>query len=117
MNIAQVPQNAATADRKTAALCAGPARRTCLTRAVAGASLVAGAILLGRGERAAGLSLAAAGTLIALLEDPKAAADLWKGLPGYIDAGQGLLTRLEKFVEELGEQGNRIRVLLAKQAL
>lgn len=116
MNIAQVSQKVAATTQKTAAVCTGSGTRSCWTRALAGASLVTGAILLGRGKRAAGLSLAAAGTLVALLEDPKVARDLWKGLPGYIEAGQGYLTRFEKFVEELGEQGNRIRVLLAKQA-
>ncbi len=70
-------------------------------RTVAAGSLVTGAILLASGKRKAGLAIAAAGTVFALVEDPEGVKKVWNNIPDYLDSGHGLLTRFEKFVGEL----------------
>ena len=51
-------------------------------RTVAAGSLVTGAVLLATGKRKAGLAVAAAGTVFALLEDPEGVKKVWNSLPG-----------------------------------
>jgi hypothetical protein len=84
------------------------------TGAVAAGSLITGAILLAMGRRRAGLAVTAAGTVIALLEDPDSVTAVWNRLPSYLQTGKHMLNRFETFVAELSEQGDKIRSLLAK---
>ncbi len=83
-------------------------------RTVAAGSLVTGAILLATGKRKAGLVVAAAGTIFALVEDPEGVKKVWNNIPDYLDSGHGLLGRFEKFVGELTVQGEKLRTVFEK---
>lgn len=83
-------------------------------RTVAAGSLVTGAILLASGKRKAGLAIAAAGTVFALVEDPEGVKKVWNNIPDYLDSGHGLLARFEKFVGELTTQGDKLRSVVEK---
>lgn len=118
MGIAQVPQKIqsaveGSADQWKASMNRGNNKRW--TGAVAAGSLITGAILLATGKRRAGLAVTAVGTVIALLEDPDSVSAVWNSLPSYLQTGKHLLNRFESFVEELAEQGDKIRSLLEKR--
>jgi hypothetical protein len=83
-------------------------------RTVAAGSLFTGALLLVTGKRKAGLAVAAAGTVFALVEDPAGVKKVWNNLPDYLDNGHSLLTRFEKFVGELTAQGEKLRSVVEK---
>jgi hypothetical protein len=83
-------------------------------RTVAAGSMVTGAILLASGKRKAGLTVAAAGTIFALIEDPEGVKAVWNNIPDYLDSGHSLLARFEKFVGELSSQGEKLRVMVEK---
>jgi hypothetical protein len=83
-------------------------------RTVAAGSLVTGAVLLASGKRKAGLAVAAAGTVFALLEDPEGVKKVWNNIPDYLESGHGFLTRFEKFVGEVTAQGEKLRSVVEK---
>jgi hypothetical protein len=83
-------------------------------RTVAAGSLVTGAVLLASGKRKAGLAVAAAGTVFALLEDPEGVKKVWNNIPDYLDSGHSMLARFEKFVGELTAQGEKLRTVVEK---
>jgi hypothetical protein len=85
------------------------------TRGLATGSLIAGAILLVTGNRRAGIAFTAVGAAAALLEDVDGTRELWDSIPTYIESGQQVLNRVEKFVEEVAEQGQRVAAMLNKQ--
>ncbi len=84
-------------------------------RGVAAGSLLTGAILLATGKRRAGIALTVVGAAAALLEDVEGTRDLWNSIPQYIESGQQVLGKVEKFVEELAEQGERVSKIISKQ--
>jgi hypothetical protein len=83
-------------------------------RTVAAGSLVTGAVLLATGKRKAGLAIAAAGTVFALLEDPQGVKKVWNSIPDYLESGHDFLGRFEKFVGELSAQGEKLRTVVEK---
>lgn len=85
------------------------------TRGLATGSLIAGAVLLATGKRKAGVAVTAVGAAAMLLEDVEGTKELWNSIPGYIESGQQVLSRVERFVEDLAEQGERVSKMLAKQ--
>jgi hypothetical protein len=82
------------------------------TRAVAAGSLLTSVCLLIAGKRKAALAVAATGTVVALMEDPEAIRNFWNDLPDYVRSGQKFLGRLEGFVEQIGEQGDKLHKTL-----
>jgi hypothetical protein len=84
------------------------------SRAVAAASLVAGAVLLVAGKKRTALAVATAGAAITLLERPEAAQELWAKLPGYVRQGQDFLVRAEGVIEKLGEQAAKLKEAAAR---
>jgi len=86
------------------------------TRGLAAGSLLTGAVLLATGRRRAALAVTAAGSLVALLEESDSVRDLWESLPDYIQTAQQALGRFEGFVQDLAEQGDRIRRVIREQA-
>ncbi|HEX6497300.1 MAG TPA: hypothetical protein VF018_17575 [Acidobacteriaceae bacterium] len=86
------------------------------TRGLAAGSLLTGAVLLATGRRRAGLAVTAVGSLAALLEESDAVRELWDNLPDYIHTAQEALGRFEGFVQDLAEQGDRIRRVIRDQA-
>jgi hypothetical protein len=83
-------------------------------RTVAAGTLVTGAILLATGKRKAGLAIAAAGTVFALVEDPEGVKKVWNNIPDYLDNGHDMLSRFEKFIGELTSQGEKLRSVVEK---
>ena len=77
-------------------------------RIAAGASLMAGGLLLLTGRRKAGLVTAAGGTALALLDQQETVKAWWDALPGYIDRVQGMLGKVEDTVAELEQQRARL---------
>jgi hypothetical protein len=120
MGITHIPQQvAATVDDATERLKRQGNRlfdqgTTNWVRTVAAGSLVTGAVLLATGKRKAGLAVAAAGTVFALVEDPAGVKKVWNNIPTYLDSGHDLLTRFEKFVGELTAQGDKFRTVVEK---
>jgi hypothetical protein len=85
-------------------------------RGIAAGSLLTGAVLLATGRRRAALAVTVAGSLVALLEESDGVRDLWESLPDYIHTAQQALGRFEGFVQDLAEQGDRIRRVIREQA-
>src|SRR3984885_1032689 len=83
-------------------------------RTVAAGSLVTGAVLLATGKRKAGLAIAAAGTIFALVEDPEGVKKVWNNIPDYLDNGYDMLSRFERFIAELTAQGEKLRSVVEK---
>ena len=82
------------------------------TRAVAATSLLAGAYLLVTGRRKSALAVAAGGAAVALLENPEMLREFWKGVPGYLRSAKDMLVRVEEFVEDIAERGDKLRKTL-----
>jgi hypothetical protein len=93
-----------------------PGGTSAWTRGLAAGSLLTGAVLLATGRRRTGLAVTAVGSLVALLEESDAVRDLWDNLPDYIHTAQEALGRFEGFVQDLAEQGDRIRHVIREQA-
>ncbi len=85
------------------------------TRGLAAGSLITGAVLLASGKRKAGFAVTAVGAVVALLEDVDNLREIWDQLPGYLQNGQQMLGRVESFVTELAQQGERITKLINQQ--
>lgn len=122
MAIVQIPQQVASSAKGAAQELkdrVGQLRAAdkCWTRTAAVGSLITGAVLLAQGKRKAGITATTAGVAFILLEDPKDAKALWNSIPGYLDSGKRLLSRFEKFVEELSEQGAKLRAFLENAEL
>ena len=79
------------------------------TSAFAAGTLIASAVLLIRGKRKPALAVAAAGTVVALIDNADTARELWDNLPRYVRSGQDLLLKVEDFVEDLAKQGGKLR--------
>lgn len=113
MPIAQLPSS--TADLVEKLRGANLTEKLTWTRGLATGSLIAGALLLLSGKRRAGIAFTAVGAAAALLEDVDGTRELWNSIPQYIESGQQVLNRVEKFVEDLGEQGDRVAKMLNRQ--
>ena len=85
------------------------------TRGLAAGALLTGAVLLAAGRRRAGLAVTVAGTVVVLLEDQKGVRELWDNLPNYIESAHEALNRFEVFVQDLAEQGDKIRKVVREQ--
>jgi hypothetical protein len=81
-------------------------------RGLAAGSLITGAVLLASGKRKSGFAVTGLGALVALFEDTENLREIWEQLPGYLQNGQQMLGRVEAFVRELADQGERIRALM-----
>jgi hypothetical protein len=121
MGITQIPQQVASTVQDAAATLKYQGNRILdegwnknWVRTVAAGSMVTGAILLASGKRKAGLTVAAAGTIFALIEDPEGVKAVWNNIPDYLESGHGLLARFEKFVGELTVQGEKLRSVVEK---
>ena len=112
MTITQLPATAAASVQKNLGL---KGKNFQWTQAVAAGSLITGAVLLATGKRKAGLALTAVGATTALLEDAEGARHVWDNVPNYIQTGQQVLSRIERFVEEIAEQGERVRKMVNQQ--
>jgi hypothetical protein len=79
------------------------------THFIAAGTVVAGGALMAFGHKRAGLAVAAAGTALALLEEPEVLDRWWKSLPAYLAEAQGFLDKIEGYMEDVSVQGHRIQ--------
>jgi hypothetical protein len=84
------------------------------THLVAAGTVVAGGALMVFGHKKAGLAVAAAGTALALLEEPEVLDRWWKSLPAYLAEAQGFLDKIEGYLDEVSAQGHRIQSILRR---
>jgi hypothetical protein len=70
--------------------------------------------LIASGRRRAGLTLAAAGTGLALAQEQESVKLWWRRLPGLLDQAQHFLDRAEDFLKEATEQGHRLQGILRR---
>jgi hypothetical protein len=78
----------------------------------AAGGLVAGGLLLLLGNKKAGLATAAASTALALLDQQDTVKECWNALPGYIDHAQRALGKVERTVDEVAQQRERLHQIL-----
>jgi hypothetical protein len=109
MTIAQLPSNVsvAIADNFT-----GKGGEPNWARIFSAGALIGGAVLLVTGNRKAGIALTAVGATAMLLEDKESTLQIWNSIPAYIESSQQVLGRVEKFVEDIAEQGERVRKMV-----
>ncbi len=91
-----------------------PSKPAPWTRSLAAGTLLASAVLLVTGKRKAAIAIAAAGTAVALIEDPDSVRKFWNDVPSYVQAGQKMLARVEGLVEQAAEQGLRLKDILRR---
>ena len=92
---------------------ASPAKQD-WTHLLAAGAVVAGGVLLVSGHKKAGIAAAAAGTALALLDEPGLVESWWKSLPGYLADAQVFLDKVEGYVQDVSEQGHRIQSMLRR---
>jgi hypothetical protein len=85
-----------------------------LMRWVTTGALVTGAVLLATGNRKAGLTVAAAGTALALLEEQESIKEWWDRLPGYLGQAQVFLDKVEEYLGEASSRGQRLQDMLRR---
>jgi Tfp pilus assembly protein PilN len=83
-------------------------------RVAAGASLLAGGLLLLAGHRRSGLVTAAAGTAMAILDQQEAVKSVWHALPSFIEKAQGTIQKVEQTVIEIAQQRERLHQILSR---
>jgi hypothetical protein len=84
------------------------------THLVAAGTVLAGGALLLAGHKRAGLTVAAAGTALALLEEPEVLQTWWQRLPAFLADAQVFLDKIEGYVTEATAQGHRIQSILRR---
>ena len=116
MTIAQLPSNVSAAiPKQLRAKLTGAGGDPNWARILSAGALIGGAILLATGKRKAGIALTAVGATAALLEDTASTKEIWDSIPTYIESGQQVLGRIERFVEDIAEQGERVRKMVNQQ--
>jgi hypothetical protein len=93
---------------------AGVVKNTNWIRLAAAGTLAASGALLISGKNRASLLTALSGTVLVMLDQHEAVAAWWNALPGYLEEIQGLLARTQSAVEDLSEQGMKLREVLSK---
>jgi hypothetical protein len=91
-----------------------PAKQQDWTHLLAAGTVVAGGALMVAGHKKAGLAVAAAGTALALLDEPAVIESWWKNLPGYLAEAQAFLDKVEEYLQEASVQGHRIQSILRR---
>jgi len=84
------------------------------TQLLAAGTVIAGGALMIAGHKKAGLVVAAAGTAMALLEEPAVVEKWWHSLPEYLAEAQVFLDKVEGYLNEASEQGHRIQSILRR---
>jgi hypothetical protein len=93
----------------------GPDKKTPdWTHFLAAGTVIAGGLLIASGRRRAGLTVAAAGTGLALAHEQESVKLWWRRLPGLLDQAQHFLDRTELFLKEATEQSHRLQGILRR---
>ncbi len=80
----------------------------------AGASLIAGGLLLLTGNRRAGIVAASAGTALALLDQKETLSSWWLALPVYLDEVQHALNQVQNGVNDLAAKRQALHRILGR---
>jgi hypothetical protein len=91
-----------------------PAKQQDWTRLLAAGTVIAGGALMVTGHKKIGLTVAAAGTALALLDEPAMVESWWKNVPDYLTQAQKFLDEIEGYIQEATEQGHRIQSILRR---
>jgi len=83
-------------------------------RVTSAATLVTGGALLLAGKHRIGLAVAATGTSLALIDQQDSMKKWWSLLPSYINQVQGVISQVEKAVEQFAEQREKIGNVLGR---
>ncbi len=85
------------------------------THYVAAGTVVVGGALIATGHRRAGMTIAAAGTALALLEEQEAVKSWWKNVPAFLNEAQHFLDKVEEYLKDASVQGQRLQSILRRQ--
>jgi hypothetical protein len=80
----------------------------------AGASLIAGGLLLLTGKRRAAMVAASAGTALALLDQKETVNSWWLALPIYLEEVQGTLNQVQNAVDDLAAKRQALHRILGR---
>jgi hypothetical protein len=80
----------------------------------AGASLIAGGLLLLTGKRRAGMVAASAGTALALLDQKETLSSWWVALPVYLEEVEGTLSQVQNAVNDLAAKRQTLHRILGR---
>ena len=83
-------------------------------RFAAAGTLATSGVLLVTGKQRAGLLTALSGAVLVMLDQHEAVSAWWNALPGYLEEVQGMLARAQSAVEDLSEQGAKLREVLSR---
>jgi len=83
-------------------------------RYAAAGTLAAGGALLVTGNRRAGLVTALAGAVLTMIDQQEVVSAWWNALPVYLEEVQQMLGRAQSAVNDLSEQGEKLRQVLSK---
>jgi hypothetical protein len=86
-------------------------------RIAAAGTLATGGVLLLTGQRRAGLVAAASGTALAMLDQRETLCAWWNALPACLDEVQGVLSRVQKAVDTLADQRDKLGRMLPANPL
>jgi len=91
-----------------------PVKQQDWTHLIAAGTVLAGGALMVTGHKKVGMAMAAAGTALALLDEPAVIEGWWKNLPGYLNQAQDFLEKMEGYIEGVSTQGRRVQSLLRR---
>ena len=83
-------------------------------RYAAASTLAAGGALLVTGNRRAGLVTALAGAVLTMIDQQEVVNAWWNALPIYLEEVQEMLGRAQSAVNDLSQQGEKLRRVLSK---
>ncbi len=84
------------------------------THFVAAGAVVAGGLIIASGRRRTGMTVAALGTAMALVEEQDSVKLWWQRLPGLLDQAQHFLDRADVYLKEATEKGHRLQGILRR---
>lgn len=89
-------------------------KSSCALRYAAAGTLAAGGVLLLSGCRRTGLLTAVAGTALAMIDQQETMRVWWNALPGYLDETQSFLNRVQRAMDDVTAQQQKVRDLFSR---
>ena len=81
-------------------------------KVAAGGALMVGGLLVITGNRKAGIVTAAAGTVMAVMDQQQLIRNWWNQIPGYLDQLQGLTSKVQDAIDEVASKREALRQAL-----
>jgi hypothetical protein len=107
-----VPLSKSVSNRRES--CASGTKSMSWVRMVAAGTLAASGALLIAGKQRAGLVTAVTGAALVMLDQQEVVSKWWNALPGYLEDIEGKVGRAQGVVDDLSQQGERLRRLLGR---